>query len=150
VDDAKDIDWICTGSKVIWQSEAIKYLREIRKTNNVAQRRRTINVAQRRRNHKIKNEIDVKITYFNKREREKRVRRMILRQKLTLPLWWMKEKKLGFWWRLTRERKKKEKTIEKENLIANLPNSKLVHWKISSRKYHERFVNSNTLFLLKR
>jgi len=32
------------------------------------------NVAQRRQNHKIKNEIDVKITYFNKREREKRVR----------------------------------------------------------------------------
>jgi len=32
------------------------------------------NVAQRRRNHKIKKEIDVKITYFNKRKREKRVR----------------------------------------------------------------------------
>ena len=32
------------------------------------------NVAPRRRNHKIKNEIDVKITYFNKRKREKRVR----------------------------------------------------------------------------
>jgi len=38
------------------------------------------NVARRRRNHKIKNKIDVKITYFNKREREKRVRWMILGQ----------------------------------------------------------------------
>ena len=36
------------------------------------------NVAQRRRNQNIKDEIDVKITYFNKREREKRVRRVIL------------------------------------------------------------------------
>jgi len=32
------------------------------------------NVAQRRQNHIIKNEIDIKITYFNKREREKRVK----------------------------------------------------------------------------
>ena len=31
-----------------------------------------------------KNEIDVKITYFNKRETEKRVRGVILSQKLTL------------------------------------------------------------------
>ncbi|KEH39185.1 hypothetical protein MTR_2g090665 [Medicago truncatula] len=54
MDDVKVIDWICTGSKQIWQSEAIKYLRETRKTNNVAQRRRTTNVARRRRNHKIK------------------------------------------------------------------------------------------------
>jgi len=42
------------------------------------------NGARRRRNHKIKNEIDVKITYFNKREKGKRVRVMILGQKLTL------------------------------------------------------------------
>ncbi|AET03760.1 hypothetical protein MTR_8g075370 [Medicago truncatula] len=42
------------------------------------------NVAQRRQNHKIKNKIDVKITYFNKREKEKRVRGVILGQKLTL------------------------------------------------------------------
>jgi len=42
------------------------------------------NIAVRRRNHKIKNEIDVKITYFNKRVREKRVRGVILGQKLTL------------------------------------------------------------------
>jgi len=42
------------------------------------------NVALRRRNHKIKNKIDVKITYFNKREREKRVRGVVLGQKLTL------------------------------------------------------------------
>jgi len=40
------------------------------------------NVARRRQNHKIK--IIVKITYFNKREREKRVRGVILGQKLTL------------------------------------------------------------------
>ena len=40
--------------------------------------------ALRRRNHERKNEIDVKITYFNKREREKRVRGVILGQKLTL------------------------------------------------------------------
>jgi len=32
------------------------------------------NVALRRQNHKRENEIDVKITYFNKREREKPVR----------------------------------------------------------------------------
>lgn len=32
------------------------------------------NVKLRRRNHNIKNEIDMKITYFNLREREKRVR----------------------------------------------------------------------------
>jgi len=69
MDDAKVIDWICTGSKLILQSETIKYLIETRKTNNVA---------QRRRNHKLKNEIDVKITYFNKREREKRGREVIL------------------------------------------------------------------------
>jgi len=31
-----------------------------------------------------KNEIDVKITYFNKREREKRFRGVILGQKMTL------------------------------------------------------------------
>jgi len=42
------------------------------------------NVARRRQNHKIKNEIDVKITYFNKRKREKRVRGVILGQKVTL------------------------------------------------------------------
>jgi len=43
-----------------------------------------INVARRRQNHKIKNEIDVKITYFNKRERVKLVRGVTLGQKLTL------------------------------------------------------------------
>jgi len=36
------------------------------------------NVARRRRNHKIENEIDVKITYFNKKKIEKRVRGVIL------------------------------------------------------------------------
>jgi len=40
VDDAKVIDWICTGSKLIWQSEPNKYLNKTRKTTNVAQRRR--------------------------------------------------------------------------------------------------------------
>jgi len=38
------------------------------------------NVALRRQNHERENEIDVKITYFNKREREKRVRGVILGQ----------------------------------------------------------------------
>jgi len=42
------------------------------------------NVALRRRNHERKNKIDVKISYFNKREIEKRVRGVILLQKLTL------------------------------------------------------------------
>jgi len=42
------------------------------------------NVAQRRRNHKIKNKIDLKTTYFNKKEREKRVRGVIMGQKLTI------------------------------------------------------------------
>jgi len=75
VDDVNLIDWICTRSKLIWQYVPNKCLNETRKTNNVA---------VRRRNHKIKNEIDVKITYFNKREREKRVTGVILGQKLTL------------------------------------------------------------------
>ena len=39
-------------------------------------------VALRRRNHERKNKIDVKITYFNKREREKQVRGVILGQKI--------------------------------------------------------------------
>jgi len=42
------------------------------------------NVALRRQNYNIKNKIDVKITYFNQREREKQVREVILGQKLTL------------------------------------------------------------------
>jgi len=42
------------------------------------------NVALKRRNYKIKNEINVKITYFNKGEREKQVRGVILGKKLTL------------------------------------------------------------------
>ncbi|AES74114.1 hypothetical protein MTR_3g116020 [Medicago truncatula] len=41
MDVAKVIDWICTESKLISQSEPIKYLIETRKTNNIAQRRRT-------------------------------------------------------------------------------------------------------------
>ena len=41
-------------------------------------------VVLRRRNHKRKNEMDVKITYFNKMEREKRVREVILGQKLII------------------------------------------------------------------
>jgi len=38
------------------------------------------NVALRRQNHERENKIDVKITYFNKREREKRGRGVILGQ----------------------------------------------------------------------
>jgi len=38
------------------------------------------NVALRRQNHKRENKIDVKITYFNKREREKPVKGVILDQ----------------------------------------------------------------------
>jgi len=41
------------------------------------------NVALRRRNHKIKKK-DLKNTYFNKRESEIQVPRMILCQKLTI------------------------------------------------------------------
>jgi len=41
-------------------------------------------VALRRRNHERKNEIDVKIIYFNKREIEKWIRGVILGKKLTL------------------------------------------------------------------
>jgi len=65
-------------------------LNETQKTNNVA---------QRRRNREGKNKIDVKITYFNKREIEKRVRGVILGQKLTInhPSLVDEEKKLGFW-----------------------------------------------------
>jgi len=38
------------------------------------------NVTLRRRNHERKNQIDVKITYFNEWEREKRVKVVILGQ----------------------------------------------------------------------
>src|SRR4030042_4278404 len=82
VDDAKVIDWICTGSKLIWQSEPNKYLNETRKTNNVAQRRRTKQRRTKTTKSRKKNKIDVKITYFNNREREK-LRGVILGQRLT-------------------------------------------------------------------
>jgi len=55
------------------------------------------NVALRRQNHERENEIDVKITYFNKREREKRVRGVILGQinpKSPLIDGWMKRNRV--------------------------------------------------------
>ena len=84
IEDAKVIDWICTGSKLIWQSETNKYLNKTRKTNNAAHRRRTTQRRTKTTKSEKKNEIDVKITYFNKREREKRFRGVILGQKMTL------------------------------------------------------------------
>jgi len=42
------------------------------------------NVVRRRRNHTIKNKIVVKITYFNKKEKEKQFKEVIYSQKLTL------------------------------------------------------------------
>jgi len=84
VDDSKVIDLICTRSKLIWQSESNEYLNETQKTNNVAQRRQTTKSHLDDKITKEKNKIDVKITYFNKREIEKRVRGVILGQKLTL------------------------------------------------------------------
>lgn len=65
--------------------EPIKCLRETKTKKKTSHKDdEQTNVARRLRNHKIKNEIDVKITCFNKREREKRVRGVILGQKLTL------------------------------------------------------------------
>jgi len=61
-----------------------KYLNETRKTNNVAQRQQTKQRHTKTTKSRKKYEIDVKITYFNKREIEKRIRGV-------------KEKKLGFW-----------------------------------------------------
>jgi len=84
VDDSKIIDLICTRLKLIWQSESKKYLNETIKINNVAQRRWTKQSRTKTTKSRKKNEIDVKITYFNKREIEKRVRKVILGQKLTL------------------------------------------------------------------
>jgi hypothetical protein len=67
--------WICNVIETdLTICEPNKYLNETRKTNNVA---------LRQRNHE-KNEIDVKITYFNKRKLEKRVIGMTLGQKLTI------------------------------------------------------------------
>ena len=84
VDDAKVIDLICTRSKLIWQFEANKYLYERRKTNNATQRRRTNQGHTKTKKSQNKNEIDVKITYFNKGKEKKLVRWVILSQKLTL------------------------------------------------------------------
>ncbi|KEH30634.1 hypothetical protein MTR_4g077230 [Medicago truncatula] len=41
VEDSKVIELICTGSKLIKQSEMNKYLNETRMTNKVAQRQQT-------------------------------------------------------------------------------------------------------------
>ena len=111
VNDTKVMDWICTGSKLIWQYEPNKYLNKTRKTNNAAQRRRTTQRHTKTTKSQKKNEIDVKITYFNKREREKRVRGVNLGQNLTLnhPSLMDEGKKIGFWWRLTKEKEKREK-----------------------------------------
>jgi len=80
VGDAKIIDWICTKSKL-----------NLNRTNTWRKQERQTTLHKdaiqktslRRRNHK-KNEIDVKISYFSKRERDKRVKGVILGQKLTL------------------------------------------------------------------
>jgi hypothetical protein len=113
-----DLHWI-EADLTIWTDQIPERNKQ---TNNVAQKWRTTKVAQRWRNHKIKNEIDVKITYFNKREREKRVRGVILDQKLTLnhPSLVDEEKKLGFWWRLTREKKEKERHFWQVDNAASL------------------------------
>jgi len=82
VDDAIVIDWICTSlSDNLNRSNT--WEQQEKQTTSHKDDEQT-NVARRRRNHKIKNEIDVKITYFNKMEREKWVRGVILGQKLIL------------------------------------------------------------------
>ena len=85
MDDAKAIDLICTESKLISQSEPIKYLRKTRNTNNVAQIRRTnqrrtkTTKSQNKKRNRCENHL-----FQKKRKREKRVRGVILGQKLTL------------------------------------------------------------------
>jgi len=59
-------------------------MNETRKTNNAAQRRRTKLGHTKTTKSRKKNKIDAKITFFNKREREKRVGGVILSQILTL------------------------------------------------------------------
>ena len=72
VDNVKVIVWICTDSKLIWQSKLNKYLSKTRKTNKVAQRRRTNQCRDKTtKSQNKKRKIDVKITYFNKSGREK-------------------------------------------------------------------------------
>jgi len=81
VDDVKVIDWI-EADLTIWTGTNTWTKQERQTTSHKDDEQN--NVALRRRNHERKNEIDMKITYFNKREREKRVRGVFLGQKLTL------------------------------------------------------------------
>jgi len=83
VDDVKVIDWIFTWSNVIWQSEWNKYLKQKKQATSHKDGEQN-NVALMWRNHKRKNKIDGKITYFSKRERKKGVTGLILGKKLTL------------------------------------------------------------------
>jgi len=77
-----DLHWI-EADLTIW----IEQITERNKKDKQRRTKTTNNkVTLRRRNHEIKSVIDVKITYFNKRKIEKRVRvkGVILGQKLTL------------------------------------------------------------------
>jgi len=77
------------------------------------------NVALRRQNHERENEIDVKITYFNKREREKRVRGVILNQiDFKSPLFdeWMK-RNWGFGDGSQKRRRRERLEKEKKSVV---------------------------------
>jgi len=80
---ANVIDWICTRSKLY------DNLNRTNNKRNKKDKQRHTKTRNKPTLHyddeiTIKNKIDVKITYFNKREREKQVRWVILGQKLTL------------------------------------------------------------------
>ena len=80
-----------TSKSLIWFVLDQSSSDNLNRTNTLTQKRQTPhkdneqnNVALRRRNYERKNEIDVKITYFNKNEREKHVREMIFDKKIII------------------------------------------------------------------